>query len=74
MNLIDNYSICIDNKKWTKGHLAIFAIINVGKNTSLGDVINLSDKINLGNWGGLAVFAVLTATLCYSVLSTKKKK
>ena len=54
--------------------LAIFAIINVGEDTSLGDVINLSDKINLGNWGGLAVFAVLTATLCYSVISTKKKK
>lgn len=54
--------------------LAVFAIIKVGKDTTLADVINLSEILNIGNWGGLLVFAGLTATLCYSVISTKKKK
>lgn len=54
--------------------LAVFAIIKVGKDTTLADVINLSEILNIGNWGGLLVFAGLTVTLCYSVISTKKKK
>ncbi len=51
--------------------LAIFAIINVG-DKSLGDILNLSGKINLGNWGGLVFFAVLTASLCNIIVSKKK--
>lgn len=54
--------------------LAVFAIIKVSKDETLGDVINLSETINLGNWGGLAIFALLTATLCYVVTSAKNKK
>lgn len=54
--------------------LAIFAIINVGDDKTLGDIINLSEKINIGNWGGLIVFAGLTATLWYAIVSAKKKK
>ena len=52
--------------------LAVFAIINIG-DKSLGDIINLSEKINLGNWGGLAFFAVLTASL-WAIIVQKKKK
>ncbi len=51
--------------------LAVFAIIKVG-DKSLGDIINLSETINLGNWGGLAIFAVLTASLCYIIVRKKK--
>ena len=53
--------------------LAVFAIINIG-DESLGDIINLSEKINLGNWGGLAFFAVLTASLYYFIVKKKKNK
>lgn len=53
--------------------LAVFAIININ-GESLGDIINLSEKINIGNWGGLAFFAVLTASLCYMVTKNKGKK
>ena len=51
--------------------LAVFAIIKVG-DKSLGDIINLSETINLGNWGGLAIFAVLTASLYYIIVRKKK--
>lgn len=58
--------------------LAVFAIIKVGDQSqgeqTLGDVLNLSEKINLGNWGGLAFFAVLTATLYYMIIKKKKNK
>ena len=53
--------------------LAVFAIINIG-DESLGDIINLSEKIDLGNWGGLAFFAVLTASLYYFIVKKKKNK
>ena len=51
--------------------LAVFAIINVG-DASLGDIINLSERINFGNIGGLVFFAVLTATL-WAIIVKKKK-
>ena len=58
--------------------LAVFAIIKVGDQSqgeqTLGDILNLSEKINLGNWGGLAFFAVLTATLYYMIIKKKKNK
>lgn len=54
--------------------LAVFAIINIGDDKSLGDIINLSEIINIGNWGGLAVFALLTATLVYVIAGGKDKK
>lgn len=49
--------------------LAIFAIIPVGAGT-LGDAINISEMINLGNVGGIVFFALLVATL---VLFIKRK-
>ncbi len=52
--------------------LAVFAVIKVNAENNLGDVINLSEKINLGNWGGLVFFALLTASL-YAVMVRKKK-
>ena len=52
--------------------LAVFAVIKVDAEKNLGDVFNLSEKINLGNWGGLAFFALLTASL-YFVMVKKKK-
>ena len=51
--------------------LAVFAIIKVGDAT-LGDIINLSERINFGNIGGLVFFAVLTATL-WAIIMKKKK-
>lgn len=54
--------------------LAVFAIIKVNKDNTLGDIINLSETINLGNLGGLAIFALLTASLWYVVVSSKNKK
>lgn len=53
--------------------LAVFAIIPVGGG-SLGDAIDFSGKLNLGNWGGLIFFALLTATLVYAVKGRKKQK
>lgn len=50
--------------------LAVFAIINVGEK-SLGELLNLSGSITLGNWGGLIVFALLSYTL---VIAAKGKK
>lgn len=52
--------------------LAVFAIIPFGKDRTFGDFINLSDKINLGNLGGLAFFAVLIASIVF--FATKKSK
>lgn len=51
--------------------LAVFAIIPAGDG-SLGNAIDLSGKINLGNIGGLVFFAVLLATLIWSVAGRKK--
>ena len=53
--------------------LAIFALINVGGN-SLADIINLSEKINFGQIGALAFFAVLVYTLLRYTIFYKEKK
>lgn len=52
--------------------LAVFAVIKVG-GTSLGDIIGSCLPFSLGNWGGLVIFAALTATL-FAVVSRKLKK
>lgn len=52
--------------------LAVFAIIKI-KGEYLGDIINLSEKINLGNWGGLVIFALLAATLVKVIVGKKKE-
>ncbi len=46
--------------------LAVFAVFKWD--------IDFSDKLNLGNWGGLIVFALLTATLAYVVRGRKARK
>ena len=53
--------------------LAIFALINVGGN-SLADIINLSEKINFGQIGALAFFAVLVYTLLKYTIFYKEKE
>lgn len=53
--------------------LAIFALINVGGN-SLADIINLSEKINFGQIGALAFFAVLVYTLLRYTIFYKEKE
>lgn len=52
--------------------LAVFAVIKVG-GTSIGDIIGSCLPFSLGNWGGLVIFAALTATL-FAVVSKKSKK
>lgn len=52
--------------------LAVFAVIKVD-GTSLGDIIGSCLPFSLGNWGGLVIFAALTATL-FAVVSRKSKK
>ena len=51
--------------------LAVFGIIKVN-GSRLADRINLSGVVNLGNWGGLAVFALLAATLVWVIAKSKK--
>jgi putative OPT family oligopeptide transporter len=43
--------------------LAVFAIIPVGAGVFLGDVINISSKVSLGNIGGLVFYALLVLIL-----------
>ncbi|MCQ2578196.1 MAG: oligopeptide transporter, OPT family [Treponema sp.] len=50
--------------------LAVFAVIKVGEK-SLGDVINISGVVDLGNLGGIVFFALLIVSMC---LITKPKK
>lgn len=52
--------------------LAVFAIIPVGAGT-LGDAINLSGSINLGNIGGIIFFVLLCATLVLFINKKNKK-
>lgn len=52
--------------------LAVFAVIKVGDN-SIGDIIGNWLPVGLGNWGGLVIFAALTATLVAVVASKSKK-
>lgn len=51
--------------------LAVFAIIQIG-DRSLGDILNLSGSINLGNIGGLIIFALLCYTLIMAIKGRKK--
>lgn len=51
--------------------LAVFAVIKTAPDRTLGDVINLSGIINFGNWGGLIIFALLTALLCKVIVGKK---
>ena len=44
--------------------LAVLAVIKVGE-SSVGDIINLSSKVNLGNIGGLVFFAVLLLSIVF---------
>ena len=53
--------------------LAVFAIIEIG-DKSLGEWLDLSGSLNLGNWGGLLVFALLSATLVKVIVGKKKIK
>lgn len=52
--------------------LAIFAVIQVG-GSSLGDTLNLSEKINFGQIGSLICFAILILTLFAYTLWYKEK-
>lgn len=54
--------------------LAVFAIIKVSPEKSLGDAINLSGVLDLGNIGGNAAFLILTALLCMVIIGKKKAK
>lgn len=49
--------------------LAVFALIPF-QNETLGDVINISDRFNLGNIGGIVFFVVLLAS--YYIFCTRK--
>ena len=54
--------------------LAVFAIIPFNDST-LGDFINISDKINLGNIGGLVFFGFLLLTILkYTLFNVKLEK
>ena len=53
--------------------LAVFTIIEIG-DKSLGEWLDLSGSLNLGNWGGLLVFALLSATLVKVIVGKKKIK
>jgi len=50
--------------------LAVFAVIKIG-GRSLGDIINVSGFVNLGNIGGIVFFALLIASMC--LITTEKK-
>ena len=52
--------------------LAVFAIIPAGKGMSVGDVIDVSSKISLGNIGELMFFALLILLLFKFTLWDKK--
>ena len=52
--------------------LALFALIPFGGAT-LGDAINISSVISLGNIGGLIIFGLLIASLCLFSLKRKRK-
>ena len=53
--------------------LAVFAVIEIG-DRSLGDIMNLSETVRLGGLGGLAFFAILTASLWYMIVGMKNNK
>lgn len=54
--------------------LAVLAIIKIGGN-SVGDIINLSESVNLGQIGSIVFFAILIFTLIkYTILYKDKEK
>ncbi len=53
--------------------LAVFAVIEIG-DRSLGDIMNLSETVRLGSLGGLAFFAILTASLWYMIVRKKNNR
>lgn len=53
--------------------LAVFAVIKVGSST-IGDVLNISDTISLGQIGSLAVFALLILSMLKFTIWAKKDK
>ncbi len=53
--------------------LAVFAVIEIG-DRSLGDIMNLSETVRLGGLGGLAFFAILTASLWYMIVRKKNNR
>lgn len=52
--------------------LAVLAVIKIN-GLSIGDIINISGKISLGNIGGIAFFAVLLASMIYTANKGGKK-
>jgi len=53
--------------------LAFLAVIKID-GTAIGDMINLSGMINLGNIGGIVFFVILTATLWKAIVGKKGNK
>lgn len=53
--------------------LAVFAILPLNKGSVL-DVIDFSDKIYFGNWGGLLLFLLFSLTLCVAIQKRRKAK
>ncbi len=53
--------------------LAVLAVINVNGKT-VADIIDISSKVNLGQIGALAFFAVLLASLCMFAIKGGKQK
>lgn len=52
--------------------LAVLAVIKLN-GSSIGDIINISGKLSLGNIGGIAFFAVLLASMIYIANKGAKK-
>lgn len=53
--------------------LAVFAVIKVG-GKSLGDIVDISGAVNLGNLGGIVFFALLIVSMCLITREKKTKK
>lgn len=53
--------------------LAVFAVIRAGER-SVGDILGTCLPFRFGNWGGLIIFAALTATLVAVVRSAHGKE
>ncbi|MCQ2597329.1 MAG: oligopeptide transporter, OPT family [Treponema sp.] len=52
--------------------LAVFAVIKVG-GKSLGDIVDISGAVNLGNLGGIVFFALLIVSMCLIIREKKTK-
>ena len=53
--------------------LALLAVIHVG-DRSIGEIIDVSGKLNLGNTGGLAAYLLLVGTLFLFIRKSLKKR